>query len=86
MAGNNVLAIQIVNDRRNDPDLLLTAELAAVVIEAVDVNSTGYLAPTTPRWPNGQPLPAFSPTPTISPVEGLYTEPFQVDAATTGCE
>ena len=83
LIGRNVLAIQIVNDQRSDPDLLLAAELATVVVESVELGEAGYFEPPTPAWPNGQVRPGVSPAVTASPPAGWYPEPFQVELTTT---
>ncbi|MBN2508316.1 MAG: CotH kinase family protein [Verrucomicrobia bacterium] len=70
--GENLLAIQVLNDCRGDAGMLLQAGLAVSVPGLNPSNAPGYLAPT-PHGANGAVFPGVTPSPSLSPPDGIYS-------------
>ncbi|HYE30151.1 MAG TPA: lamin tail domain-containing protein [Methylomirabilota bacterium] len=74
-AGENVLAIQGFNDRKDGADFLLRPQLQS---SRVRVGDLAYYAQATPGAANGQPLAGLVAAPLLSHPRGFYEAPFDL--------
>jgi len=77
--GRNVIAIQVLNDSRTDPDLLLGAEVDVVEVTSILFSGAGYFDPPTPELPSHPPATGVSREVVFSVASGVYDQPFQLE-------
>lgn len=80
-AGENVLAVQVLNSARLDRDLFFSCELEVLEVASVTPNEQAYMLPT-PHFPNGKGYQMVSREPDVSAQSGVYTDAFEVDVPT----
>ncbi len=82
-AGNNVLAIQLLNRTAQDDDLFLSPKLVG---RSTQSNSVGYLLHPTPGAVNGERVVGFVDPVAFSVARGFFAQPFvtQLTATTPG--
>ncbi len=78
--GDNLLALQGLNDAADSPDFLVRAELIEFGLNG---SAVGYYYPPTPGAPNGTSVPMVAAPVEFSKAGGLFTNDLVVTLATT---
>lgn len=75
VAGENVLAVQLLNLAKADLDALLDVELETMDVESIDEEHPGYFLAPTPGFPNAESaLPAVAPEPDPTVDSGAFAD------------
>lgn len=80
--GRNVLAIQLLNSRDSDDDLLLEAKLELRKIESVDLLKDQYFPRPSPVAPNADGRDEVAPPPVFSTKGGTFAGSIQLELST----
>jgi hypothetical protein len=80
-AGQNVLAIQCMNTRAADSDMLVLPELEQLSVTSLQSQGGSYFRVPSPNWPNADGLVGIAEQPLVSVPGGTFPQAVMVEAS-----